>query len=153
MKKMVVAALVTAGLLSLRPAQAQQGCVYYTQGYWKNHPGDWPVNSLTLGQKSYSNDELLSILKRPVRGNGLVALAHQLIAAKLNIAANQEAGAVVPEDVGDAIAEADTLIGSLVIPPIGGGWLHPSQTSELIAILDDFNEGNYPCEGGPIPGD
>jgi hypothetical protein len=149
MKKMVVAALVTVGLLSLRPAQAQQGCVYYTQGYWKNHPGDWPVNSLTLGELSYDKDQLLSILKQRVRGNGLVALAHQLIAAKLN----QAAGAVVPDDVKAAIEAADELIGWLRIPPFGDGWLHPSRTSEWIAILDDFNEGNYPCEGGPIPGD
>lgn len=149
MKKMVVAALAAAVLLSLCPAQAQEGCVYYTQGYWKNHPDDWPVESLNLGEATYTKDQLLSILKRPVRGNGLIALAHQLIAAKLNKAA----GAYVPEEVGEAIGEADNLIGSLVIPPVGGGWLHPAQTSELIAILDDFNEGNYPCDGGGVPGD
>src|SRR5438045_1353979 len=58
-----------------------------TQGYWKNHPDAWPVSSLKLGSVTYTKVELIVILKTPVRGNGLVALAHQLIAAKLNLAA------------------------------------------------------------------
>ena len=51
-----------------------------TQGYWKNHASAWPVSSLTLGSVSYDQDELIAILKTPVKGNGLVKLAHQLIA-------------------------------------------------------------------------
>ena len=44
------------------------------------------MNELQLGNVTYNQQELLSILSQPVRGNGLVLLAHQLIAAKLNIA-------------------------------------------------------------------
>ncbi len=69
------------------------GCTY-TQGFWKNHgpnpsgnnQNEWPVTSLTLGSVSYSDLELESILNTPVGGNGLISLAHQLIAAKLNVA-------------------------------------------------------------------
>ncbi|MGC8793470.1 MAG: hypothetical protein ACP5U2_08775 [Bryobacteraceae bacterium] len=145
--------VIVCALLLTRPVLAQSGCVAFTQGYWKNHPEALPVSELALGQTTYSKDQLLSILRRPVRGNGLVALAHQLIAAKLNVLVNEAAGYGTPSEVTDAIAAADALIGQLVIPPVGQGWLHPSVTSELVAILDDYNEGAYPCEGGGgLPG-
>lgn len=114
-----------------------------TQGYWKTHPGSWPVSSLTLGSVAYTQAELLSILHLPVMGNGLISLAHQLIAAKLNIAN----GASAPPGVTAAIAAADTMIGGLGIPPVGSGYLHPSVTSALTGTLDIYNNGLYP--GGP----
>ena len=33
------------------------------------------------------------------------------------------------------------LIGALVVPPVGSGTLHPSQTSGLTDTLDAFNTG------------
>ena len=72
-----------------------------------------------LGTVNYNQAELLLILDQPTQGNGLVSLAHQLIAAKLNAAA----GTSVPASVATAIANADTLIGGLVVPPVGGGTL------------------------------
>src|SRR4029453_6812058 len=64
-----------------------------TQGYWKTHndtvclldPGSplcvaWPVASLMLGNVSYTQAELLAIFNTPAAGNGLLTLAHQLIA-------------------------------------------------------------------------
>src|SRR5437016_831768 len=56
------------------------------QGFWKNHPGAWPVSSLTLGSQTYVQAQLLTILTTPVRGDASLVLADQLIAAKLNIA-------------------------------------------------------------------
>ncbi len=124
-------------------------CVY-TQGYWKTHgpvptgnnQNEWPVGSLTLGTFSYTDLQLLDILNRPAQGNGLVALAHQLIAAKLNIANGASDTAVA-----GAIAAADALIGGLVVPPVGSGFLHPSLTSGLNNTLTSYNEGSLP--GGP----
>jgi cysteine-rich repeat protein len=111
-----------------------------TQGYWKNH-GGWPVSSLTLGTRVYTEAELRLIFDAPVMGNGLIQLAHQLIAAKLNIAAGADATLIA-----SAIADADALIGGLVVPPIGGGSLATSATSSLNAQLTAFNEGTI----GPI---
>lgn len=140
--------IITVALfLTARPVPAQNGCAVFTQGFWKNHPQAWPVDQLKLGQVTYAKDQLLSILRRPVRGNGLVALAHQLIAAKLNVALNEAAGYSTPSEVAEVIDQADALIGALVVPPVGQGWLHPSLTSELVMALDDYNEGAYPCEG------
>lgn len=108
----------------------------YTIGYWKNHEEQWPATDLDLGGVNYTKQQLLDILNTPVQGNGLVSLAHQLIAAKLNIIAGAE-----PTAAAQAILDADALIGSLVVPPIGSGYIHPSQTSNLTQILDDYNNG------------
>ncbi|MGH9930975.1 MAG: hypothetical protein ACREA9_17345 [Pyrinomonadaceae bacterium] len=118
------------------------GCTR-TQGYWKNHADAWPVQSLTLGTVTYTKAQLISILRTPVRGNGLISLSYQLIAAKLN----QASGTSVPPAVASAIAAADALIGGLVVPPIGSGSLAPDSTSSLTAILDAYNNGL--TAGGP----
>jgi len=138
----VVAAGQTAAA-TVTNSRDDLGCTY-TQGYWKNHPEAWPVTTLDLGTVSYTKTELLSIFDQPVVGNGLVSLAHQLIAAKLN-AAN---GAFVPTGVATAIADADTLIDGLVVPPVGSGYLAPSATSGLTTTLDTYNKGEYP-DGPP----
>jgi len=59
-----------------------------------------------------------------------------LIAAKLNIANGADS-----TDIAQAISDADTLIGSLVVPPVGGGFLAPGATSTLVQALAAYNEG------------
>jgi hypothetical protein len=119
------------------------GCTY-TQGYWKTHgpiptgnnTNQWDVTSLTLGTVSYTDLQLLQIFNTPAGGNGLLTLAHQLIAAKLNIANGAD-----DADIAATIVAADALIGGLVIPPVGSGSLTPAATSALTTALTDFNEG------------
>ena len=104
---------------------------------------------MQLGNVTYNQQQLLDILHEPVRGNGLLILARQLIAAKLNIAAGAN-----PTCIEEAIAEADALIGDLVIPPIGDGHLLPRDAAHLAGILGDFNEGDMcapACEANPSP--
>jgi hypothetical protein len=96
-----------------------------------------------LGAVSYSEDQMLAILGEPVQGNGLLALADQLIAAKLNAAT----GATVPAAVANCVTGADSLIGNLVAPPIGTGYLAPNASSALGSCLDQYNNGL--AEGGP----
>jgi hypothetical protein len=119
-----------------------------TQGYWKTHgylpAGNnlytWPdlvkANGLTLGARKYTPEELLAILNTPAAGNGLIALAHQLIATKLNLAAGAD-----PTAIAGDVATADALIGSLVVPPIGSDSLKPTITSGLTTALANYNEG------------
>lgn len=125
-----------------------EGTCTFTQGYWKTHgpvpTGNneyvWPQsvkdNGLTLGTVTYSPEQLLSIFNTPTGGNGLIALAHQLIAAKLNIANGAD-----DTDVAAAVAAADALISGLVVPPVGNGYLAPASTSALITALANYNEG------------
>ncbi|MCI0452585.1 MAG: hypothetical protein L0Z51_09390 [Candidatus Latescibacteria bacterium] len=125
---------------------ASTNCTY-TQGYWKNHEELWPSLSVTLGSVVYTAAESDAILEQEVAGNGLVSLAHQLIAAKLNIDNGAD-----PTAAAAAIASADAMIGALVVPPIGGGYLHPSVTSSLTQTLDDYNNGiTGPGHCGNVP--
>jgi len=129
---------------STKAPPATTDCVF-TQGYWKNHPTAWPVGSVKLGNVIYSKAQLLLIFGTPAAGNGLISLAHQLCAVKLNIAS----GAVAPAVTLAAVAAADAMIGSLVIPPVGSGFLSPATTSNLNDILEAFNaeegKGTIPC--------
>ena len=123
------------------------GCTF-TQGYWKAHgptpKGNneyvWPQSvkddGLFIGNPLYTAVQLLSIFNQEPKGNGLVSLAHQLIAAKLNIANGSN-----PSAIAATITAADALIGALIVPPIGGGELTPDQTSALNDALTDYNEG------------
>src|SRR2546428_392503 len=75
------------------------------QGFWKTHRSVWPVDSLTLGNQSYTQSELLTILQTPVRGDASLILAHQLIAAKLDIANGSKRTPVIA-----SMASADSLL-------------------------------------------
>jgi len=122
----------------------------FTQGYWKTHgpvpvgnnnyvwPASVQAGGLTLGTVNYTPTQLLAIFNKPAAGNGLISLAHQLIAAKLNKAN----GAASTPFVDNAIAAADALIGGLVIPPVGSGSLPSSSTSGLTGTLTSYNEGS-----------
>jgi len=124
------------------------GCTY-TQGFWKTHgpvpTGNneyvWPqsvkTGGMTLGTVNYTPAQLLAIFNQAAQGNGLTSLAHQLIAAKLNIAN----GASTTAAVDNAIVNADALIGNKVVPPVGSGSLPPSSTSALTSTLTSYNEG------------
>jgi hypothetical protein len=120
-----------------------QGCTL-TQGFWKTHgpipkgknSNEWDLNTITLGTVNYTQLQALSIFNTPVGGNGLISLAHQLMAAKLNIANGANGGSIAA-----TIAAADALIDGLVVPPVGSGFLDPSTTSALTGALAAFNEG------------
>jgi hypothetical protein len=121
-----------------KPPQAG-GCVF-TQGYWKNHPATWPVFSLSLGNPghAYTKQELLDIFQTPAAGNGLISMAHQLIAAKLNIANGAD-----PSPIGPTVLATDNLIGTKIVPPTSGSsdYIAPSQTSGYTDTLDNYNNG------------
>ena len=136
----------TSNLSASTLACGNSGGCTLTQGYWKTHnplePVDsplhveWPLAEISLGGVSYDIPQCLSIFNEPARGNGLIALAHQLMAAKLNTANSADASEITA-----TIDFADALIGLLVVPPVGTGYLPPSITSALTSTLASYNEG------------
>jgi hypothetical protein len=121
-----------------------------TQGFWKNHPDAWPVGSLTLGTVTYTEAQLITILKTPV-GDGAGAdaslnLAHQLIAAMLNVANGSN-----PGPISATISEANGDLGSGTIPE----HIAPSSTLGADMVddantLDSYNSGTLtPSCTGP----
>ncbi len=117
-------------------------CALHTQGFWQNHEKEWPklpdcggIPGLQLGTVCYHQNELIKILEEPSGGsNGIVALAHQLIAAKLNVLL---CGACPV--VEQAILDADNLIGNQVVPPFGTGFVDVLDSEPIATILDDYN--------------
>jgi hypothetical protein len=115
-----------------------------TQGFWKNHEDVWPPSCtpMLLGTVLYTKQQLLDIFNQPAVGNGLISLAHQLIAAKLNLCNGSLAAPIAA-----TITAADAMIGGLVVPPVGSGFLNPAATDPLTEQLDKYNNGKL---GGVI---
>jgi cysteine-rich repeat protein len=107
------------------------------QGFWRYHANSWPVQSVQLGTVVYTKQQALDVLAMPVNGNGLTSLEHQMIAAKLNIAAG-----AVGDTVAAQIAQGDALIGSAIGPPYGKATLSSSAVKAVVDALNAFNVGD-----------
>jgi len=110
----------------------------HSQGFWKNHPAAWPATNLTLGNETYNQTALLALLQKPPKGgDASLILAHQLIAAKLNVAAGSN-----PAPVAATVATADVLLSNFTGPlPYGvqASTTDGQQMTALAETLDDYN--------------
>jgi hypothetical protein len=109
------------------------------------------VSQLQLGNRTYNRQELQSILGQPPRGqpqrgNGLVQLARQEIATKLNIANGADGSCVA-----QTLAGADALIGNLVIPPVGNGYLRSAPYTRTLGLYNGGALCAPQCESSPPP--
>jgi hypothetical protein len=77
----------------------------HSKGFWRNHPGAWPVTSLVLGSETYGRLQLLVLLSLPGLADASVMLGQQLAAAKLSLAAGSDPGPVAA-----TIAQADASL-------------------------------------------
>ena len=55
-----------------------------SKGYWKNHPEDWPVEEIEVGNVTYTKREAIKILDSANSKDATNMLLAQYIAAKLN---------------------------------------------------------------------
>jgi hypothetical protein len=119
-----------------------EGCTL-TQGYWKNHASDWSSVDLSLGGVTYSHAQAMAVLKTPSNGDASLILAHQLIAAKLNILVNGASSGAVASAVANADAwlaanaDADGKLPFSVSPASAAG----AQATALANVLDQYNNG------------
>jgi len=102
---------------------------------------------MLIGGVHYTADQLCAIFHTTGTGDdGLPALAHQIIAARLNIASGAD-----PAAAQAALDAADLLINGKVI---GVSSIPASQTISLTTTLRDYNEGKIgpgaclPCDPG-----
>jgi hypothetical protein len=95
---------------------------------------------MTLGSQTYTKAELLAILNTPVHGDASLNLAHQLIAAKLNIAAGSD-----PTPIMSTITHADSLLamfsGKLPYNVKSSSTISQMMVSDA-NTLDNYNNGN-----------
>eukprot|EP00992_Anisonema_acinus_P001255 TRINITY_DN10421_c0_g1_i3.p1 TRINITY_DN10421_c0_g1~~TRINITY_DN10421_c0_g1_i3.p1 ORF type:complete len:190 (+),score=33.16 TRINITY_DN10421_c0_g1_i3:57-626(+) len=109
----------------------------YTQGYWKNHQSAWPAgtNSILLCSELY-----IDTLNAAPAGNEWYILAHQYIAAKLNV----ENGAIPSAAIQADFNQAEVLLatcdkeGSIVAKKFAVA----SQATDLADSLASWNEGD-----------
>ena len=74
----------------------------------------------------------------PSSDNGIKYLVKAIVATKLNLAN----GVLISEEVSQTFDEADDLVGDLVPPPIGDGFISMHDAALLVEYLTEFNEGN-----------
>ncbi len=114
------------------------GCTY-TQGYWKTHgpngPADFDETWLLLNDGTHTAAGLEAILETAPEGDPWLILAHQYIAATLNVLD----GAGMPASVKDDYDAATVLIHTY-----SQGAVPDSMADDFIdaaGVLDDYNNG------------
>ncbi len=121
-----------------------------SMGFWKTHPAQWPVASLTLGSQTYTQAELLPLLTTPVRGDASLILADQLIAAKLNIANGADPTLV------STIADADNLLSGFAgkLPyKVNPNSAVRQQMIHDATVLAQYNDGALTPRCSVVPAD
>lgn len=110
-----------------------------TPGYWMNHPEAWPVGSITIGGRTYSQAAAIALMQAPVAKDKTLTMFAALVAAKLNVMVGNASSCVAT-----TIAAADAW---MTLYPAGfgvaaGGPISPWRTGEpLNYVLDQYNNG------------
>jgi hypothetical protein len=123
------------------PSVCNQGCTL-TQGYWKTHskygPAPYDDTWAKIGEDTlffHSGKSWMTLFKTPPKGgDAYLQLAHQYMAARLNV----EAGASVPSSVASAMTSAEALFNAV------GSSFNTTQTTQarsLAGVLGSYNEG------------
>ena len=137
--------------------KSSMGCTY-TQGYWKTHSKFGPAKSRNTTWDLVGPDKENTIFYKSENtwirvfwtspsGNVYYNLAHQYMAAELNVLA----GTYAPNDVANAITEANTLFDNYT--PWQVKYLSSSKKEQFIKLSDllaKYNEGKIGpghCDG------
>lgn len=136
--------LLTQVLFCVQAPSATTGCTL-TQGYWKTHSQQGPApydarwqNLDALEEQTpffLSGQTWLEVFRTPVAGSAYRALAHQYMAAKLNVLAGASAG-----PLGGALARAEDFFAAAT-PATRLTAAQRSEALALAALLDQFNSG------------
>jgi hypothetical protein len=112
------------------------GCVR-SPGYWKNHPDAWPVSSITIGGKTYSRTDAISLMNKEVRGDKTYTLFRALVSARLNVLAGANSSCIT-----DTITAADAWMRLHRVGSAVTGDRDAWKIGEPLYIkLDDYNNG------------
>jgi hypothetical protein len=128
---------------TVTPCSQPGGCVY-TQGYWGSKPDVvWPYPYSRTASFYVSGQTWQQVMDTPVNSSpGYYQLAHQFIAASLNVAN----GAYAPKSISDTLVLADAWFNANT--PANCTTAGSCGTQRAWAeVLDQYNNGQYP--GGP----
>lgn len=113
---LVLVAVLVLGIAV--PAYAEEcGCedVCRSPGYWKNHPDEWPVDSIVVGGVTYTKEEAIELMNMQ-GGDKSITLFKAVVAAKLDMLIGCDYCCVVA----GALGSADDWLASR---PAGSGVL------------------------------
>jgi parallel beta-helix repeat protein len=118
---------------------------FFGGGHWKNHPEEWPVETVTIGGVTYTKPEAIAILDSPVSNDATYIVARALIAAKLNQLEYVDAIAAA------LVADTDAW---LVANPLGSKPKKEVKEEGILLkeALEAYNSGllgSSKCEVGP----
>ena len=65
-----------------------------TPGYWKNHPEAWPVDSIIIGEDTYTKDQAIALMGAPEGGDKTFSMFRAYVAAFLNVQIGNESSCV-----------------------------------------------------------
>ncbi|MEO7457265.1 MAG: PKD domain-containing protein [Gemmatimonadaceae bacterium] len=117
----------------------------YTQGYWKNHESAWPAPYSPTAQWLNSTHKVNGVTwdglmgMNVAGGNSYMQLAHQWIAAKLNLGGAASSGNATVDgalSAGGAWLITNTPASTNSVPNIKN-----SQATAWASTLDDYNNG------------
>ena len=96
------------------------------------------MQQLKLGTVTYTEAQLLALLRTPVRGDASLILAYQLIAAKLNVVSGASDAAI-----GATIAAADQWLKAYGTLPLNvdSASAAGAEAVRLGGLLDAYNNG------------
>lgn len=144
---LLILALALLGINQMLVAQDTSSDCPLGQGYWKNTPAAWPVTELTIGGQVYTQGELLALLFTPPQGDASLILAHQLIAARLNMANGADSSAISA-----VLIEVDALLATYTGKlPLAIAPASPEGQTMVIAgsTFDAYNSGFLSVDCAP----
>jgi hypothetical protein len=156
MKKLQILVVVLLVLLIAWQASPVSGCGppgcppgTGTPGYWKNHPGAWPVDTITIGGVEYCKDDAIEWMDGPVKGDKSITMFNALVAAKLNVLIGNPPCCVWCMEEADRwfAPEPDGFGCGPVGSSVRGSsecWQY-SHGEKLYLWLDAYNNGELPC--------
>jgi hypothetical protein len=105
--------------------------------YWKTHPSDWPVDVITIGGRTLTKLQAISLMSVPDRNDKTRTAFRNLVAAKLNVLVGNEDSCI-----SDSIEATDSW---LTRYPLGSGVKATSavwkRISEAVVRLEAYNSG------------
>jgi len=80
-------------LIEVIPGGDEGGPGTGTPGYWKNHPEAWPVDSITIGEDTYTKEQAIALISMP-DGDKSYTLFRAYVSAYLNVQIGNDSSCV-----------------------------------------------------------
>jgi hypothetical protein len=107
-----------------------------TPGYWKNHPEAWPVQSITVGNQTFTMDEAIALLAMSTKDR-TITMFSSLVPAKLNVLIGNDGSCVAT-----TIDAADDWLKHYPVGSNVAGSSYAWKIGEpLHRQLDNYNNG------------